>query len=87
MGHRMMTTTSKEIMNHRPTLPRVRAGLAILIACIALSRGYSQVPALVNYQGRLAHPDGSPMSTVYQKLCLQSWGNSTNGRGKWRLDP
>ena len=54
--------------------------LAALFALLAFSRGQSQtVPTLVNYQGRLANPDGSPLPTADYTLTF----NLFNGARVW----
>ena len=54
-----------------------------LFALLAFSRGYSQVPALVNYQGRLANPDGSPLPTADYTLTFNVFDAATNGALVW----
>ena len=44
---------------------------ALLFALLAFARGQAQVPALVNYQGRLANPDSSPLPTADYELSFR----------------
>ena len=79
-----MTTTSKDIMNKPTTLLRAWACIAVLFALMAFSRGQAQtVPALVNYQGRLANPDGSPLPTADYTLTFNLYNAATNGARVW----
>ena len=62
-------------------LPHPRSlACAALLTFLALTCGHSQtVPALVNYQGRLANPDGSPLPTADYTLTF----NLFNGARVW----
>lgn len=62
-------------------LPHPRSlACAALLTFLALTCGHSQnVPALVNYQGRLANPDGSPLPTADYTLTFNIYDAATNG--------
>ena len=66
-------------------LPHPRSlACAALLTFLALTCGHSQtVPALVNYQGRLANPDGSPLPTADYTLTFNLYDAPTNGALVW----
>ena len=66
-------------------LPHPRSlACAALLTFLALTCGHSQtVPALVNYQGRLANPDGSPLPTADYTLTFNLYDAATNGARVW----
>ena len=66
-------------------LPHPRSlACAALLTFLALTCGHSQtVPALVNYQGRLANPDGSPLPTADYTLTFNIYDATTNGTLVW----
>ena len=67
----------------RPCPVRFALWLAALLVFLAFSRGQAQVPALVNYQGRLANPDGSPLPTADYTLTFKVFDALTNGVLVW----
>ena len=75
----MKTTTSS-----LASCPTLRALAVLLLALLAFSRAPAQtVPALVNYQGRLANPDGSPLPTADYTLTFNVYDAVTNGALVW----
>ncbi len=54
-----------------------------LLLLFALSAPAQPVPALVNYQGRLLNPDGSPLPTADYSLTFQLYDAATNGSLVW----
>lgn len=73
-------------MNIRPSPPKLSAlPLVTLLMLLALGRPLSaqNVPSLVNYQGRLANPDGSPLPTADYNLTFKIYDAATNGSLIW----
>ena len=60
---------------------RSAAGL-VWLALTAVTLAQS-VPPLVNYQGRLSNPDGSPLPTADYTLTFNLYGAATNGALVW----
>lgn len=56
---------------------------ALLSELAVASLCAQSVPPLVNYQGRLANPDGSPFPTADYELRFRIWDASTNGTLIW----
>ena len=53
--------------------------LCIVLALAAFLPAHAQsIPALVNYQGRLANPDGSPLATADYQLSFSIYDSATN---------
>jgi hypothetical protein len=57
--------------------------LIILFPALAALAGAQTVPPLVNYQGRLANPDGSPLPTADYELRFRIYDAATNGALVW----
>ena len=53
-----------------------------MLSLLAVARAQT-VPALVNYQGRLANPDGSPLPTADYTLTFNLFDATTNGARVW----
>src|ERR1051326_2280292 len=77
-----------------PSLTRERKGTAmsrltllllLLIlcrACIALAQT-TPVPPLMNFQGRLTRPDGTPVADGTYTITFNLWDALTNGNKRW----
>ena len=50
---------------------------------LAFAGGAQSVPPLINYQGRIASPDGSPLPTADYQLIFRIYDAATNGMLKW----
>ncbi len=63
----------------------VRVILILLLMVVELSRalGGQAVPPLINYQGRLANADGSPVPTADYELRVSIYDAPTNGNQVW----
>lgn len=57
--------------------------LALLATCFSGPAWAQSVPSLVNYQGRLANPDGSPLPTADYMLTFNLYDAATNGALVW----
>src|SRR5438067_1226199 len=53
----------------------------VLLLLPAISARAQSVPALVNYQGRLSNPDGSPLATADYQLTFNIHDSATNSGG------
>jgi hypothetical protein len=84
-----MKTNSIALLSGNPPRTGLRRtlflALALLAHCLLLNpRLLAQtVPALVNYQGRLANPDGSPLPTADYTLTFRLYDAATNGALVW----
>ncbi len=58
-------------------------GICALLCAFAASVLSQSVPPLINYQGRLANPDGSPVSTADYQLSFRIYDAATNGALVW----
>ena len=58
-----------------------RCLLILLMLTAAISVRSQSVPALVNYQGRLANPDGTPLATADYILTFTIYNSATNSGG------
>ncbi len=72
-------------MTNLPLLhPLARAVASLLaVTLLAVTASAQTVPALVNYQGRLANPDGSPLPTADYTLTFNVYDAATNGALVW----
>jgi hypothetical protein len=60
------------------------ASLAVLLWTLAIGQLAAQtIPPLVNYQGRLSNPDGSPLPTADYTLTFNLYDAATNGALVW----
>jgi hypothetical protein len=57
--------------------------MVILLAGVRLVGQAQIVPPLVNYQGRLSNPDGSPLPTADYQLTFSIYDAATNGALVW----
>src|SRR5262249_24648474 len=61
--------------------------LALSALCLSLPQGthaqVSPAPSLLNFQGRLARPDGTPVADGTYSVRFSLWGAATNGTEKW----
>ena len=57
--------------------------IVAILLLIASSASAQSVPPLVNYQGRLANPDGSPLPTADYPLAVKLYDSPTNGALVW----
>lgn len=60
-----------------------KLNLSLVFLSILLSARAQTVPPLVNYQGRLANPDGSPLPTADYTLTFHVFDAATNGALVW----
>src|SRR5262245_57758505 len=64
-----------------PTLKTI-AGASLFILLVLGQAAWAQtVPAMVNYQGRLSNPDGSPLATADYQLTFNVYDSATNAAG------
>ncbi len=57
--------------------------LAVCLALVAVAAGAQSVPPLINYQGRLANADGTPLPTSDYSLTIRLWNAPTGGVSVW----
>jgi hypothetical protein len=64
---------------------KFNAGSIILLLAgnVALSASAQSVPPLVNYQGRLSNPDGSPLTTADYQLSVSIYDATNGGNLIW----
>ena len=69
----------------KPQVTSVRSSTwaAISFFALALASQAQNVPSLVNYQGRLSNPDGSPLPTADYTLTFNVYDAVTNGVLAW----
>src|SRR5262245_25315246 len=61
-------------------------GLLALLGLVALSPVQAQVaaaPSLMNFQGRLAKPDGAPVANGTYSVRFSLWDAASGGTEKW----
>jgi microcystin-dependent protein len=72
----------KPLLNFLPSAA-VFAVLAVVATHLPLSSRAQSVPPMINYQGRLANPDGSPFPTADYELRVSIYDAASNGIRVW----
>ena len=62
--------------------PLLCLALVLLLACNALTQT-TPVPSLMNFQGRLAKPDGTPVADGNHTLVFTHFAAAIGGSQKW----
>jgi hypothetical protein len=62
------------------------AGLCLLLSSCAHAQSVTPAPSLLNFQGRLAKPDGTPLPDSTYKVHFSLWNAPTGGIRQWKHD-